>query len=86
MADKQKILDDIKEERKYQDIKWGLEFDKKNTANDWATYINTYASNASVMPTGSEEYRKLMIKVAALAVAAIELHDDKLMPKRHYEE
>lgn len=85
MADKQKIFDDIKEERKYQDNKWGLEFDKKNTINDWASYINTYVGNTVVMPTGSEDSRKMLIKVAALAIAAIEMHDDGLIPKRHYE-
>lgn len=85
MADKQKIFDDVKEERKYQDKKRGLEFDKNNTANDWSAYILTYLANAAAMPTGSEEYRKLMIKAAALSFAAIEMHDDKLMPKRHYE-
>jgi hypothetical protein len=85
MADKQKIFDDVKEERKYQDKKWGLEFDKNNTANDWSSYIMTYLANASAMPTGSPEYRKLMIKVAALSVAAIEIADDKFMPIRHYE-
>ncbi len=85
MADKQQIFDDVKEERKYQDEKWGLEFDKKNTVNDWSAYVLTYLANATAMPTGSAEYRKLMVKVAALSFAAIELHDDKLMPKRHYE-
>lgn len=85
MADKQKIFDDVKEERKYQDEKHGPEFDKKNTANDWSAYILTYLANATAMPTGSKEYRKLMIKVAALAFAAIEIHDDELMMYRHYE-
>ncbi len=85
MADKQKIFDDVKEERKYQDKKWGLEFDKKNTVNDWSSYVLTYLANATAMPTGSDEYRRLMIKVAALSFAAIELHDDRLMPRRHYE-
>jgi len=75
MANQQKIFDDIKEERKYQD----------GNANDWAAYINTYVGNAVTMPTGSAEYRKMMIKVAALTVAALEMHDDGLIPKRHYE-
>jgi hypothetical protein len=85
MADKQQIFDDVKKERKYQDKQWGLEFDKNNTANDWSSYILTYLANGTAMPTGSKEYRKFMIKVAALSFAAIEMHDDKLMPLRHYE-
>jgi hypothetical protein len=79
------VLEDIDKERQYQEIKWGVEFDNKNTANDWSAYISRYNGNASfaVSPT---EWRKQMIKVAALAVAAVEAYDrNGSLPDRHYD-
>ncbi len=65
----------IEKERCSQDKKFGTGFDDSNTANDWITYINTYASRASsdnVQKRDLKEFKNNMIKVAALAVAAIE--------------
>jgi len=80
---REQIFTDINDERAYQNTKWGTEFDKKNTANDWATYIMWYLSKAtSEYPLNQTVFRKNMIKVAALAVAALELDE---VAGRHYD-
>lgn len=80
------ILDEVFEERKYQCDTYGAEFDDKNTANDWVTYITRYAANAGSDTFDREEYEKALIKVAALAVAAIESSRRETGPaKRHYD-
>ncbi|MHA2063141.1 MAG: hypothetical protein ACXABY_02050 [Candidatus Thorarchaeota archaeon] len=84
----EKILEDIRKEREYQVEKWGNDFDDKNTANDWVTYITMYASAGARMDASPEEFRTAMVKVATLAVAALEAidrNDGKTAP-RHYDE
>jgi hypothetical protein len=83
---RKQIFEQIEAERKYQDGKWGDEFDKKNTLNDWVTYINIYAGQAAKMGNSKEEQRTQMLKVATLAVAALERFDenDGFAP-RHYD-
>lgn len=80
------VYDEIQKERAYQDSRFGTEFDDKNTANDWASYIARYASNAS-FSNSYGEWRKQMIKVAAIAVAAVEAFDRNggSLPPRHYD-
>ena len=81
------ILQEIREEREYQDGKWGTEFDDKNTLNDWAAYINVYLGKCVTMKSNPEEQRKQMKKVATLAVAAMEAFDrNGHFPPRHYED
>ena len=71
-----KALEDVRLERVRQ---FGLIFhglftedlDKKNTQKDWMRYIASYNGVAS--PQGA--FRRDMVKIAALAVAAIEAHD-----------
>jgi hypothetical protein len=84
---RQRIFEEIYVEREYQDGKWGKEFDDKNTLNDWLTYIGIYGSYAAKMRISKEEQRNNMLKVAALAVAALETFDrnDGFAP-RHYDE
>ena len=83
------IIKDIIKEREYQIERWGLDFDTKNTPNDWATYIVRYLAY-SVPGTeifDHELFYKNMIKVATLAIAAAEQckHTDGNMPPRHYD-
>ncbi len=88
MSTKQRarILDEITAEREYQDGKWGSVFDAQNTVNDWVTYIVHYLSNASRMPFNRDDYRKGLVKAAALAVAALEALDSNMLPgPRHYD-
>jgi hypothetical protein len=86
---REEIFDLIREERARQDLIWGgIMFDEKNTPNDWVTYITHYAARAAMKcPIDYENFRKDMIKVAALAVAAIETMDSLggKLAKRHYD-
>ena len=66
---------EIHNERDYQDGKWGIENDNQNTPNDWIAYITAWAGKAYSFPSNPENFRKNMVKVAAIAVAAIEAYD-----------
>lgn len=82
------ILEAIKTEREYQDTKWGTTFDDKNTLNDWAAYIGIYTAKATDMGNAHfpEMQRKALLKVATLAVAALETMDrNGGFPARHYD-
>lgn len=76
------VYDEIRTERDYQLGRWGNQEDLTvNTPNDFMSYIVHYGTrwfNGGFAPYPSEtvdDYRKSMIKVAALAVAAIEALD-----------
>ncbi len=60
------------------------EFDKKNSQNDWVAYIMAYAGRAADKVTRNknegQDFRQNMIKVAALAIAAIEAYDKGYCP------
>lgn len=75
------VYDEIKAERERQDQQWGgTEHDREHPPDEWVMLIKAYLDKA---PTGSElahtnyadEYRKRLIQVAALAVAAVEAWD-----------
>lgn len=76
------IFDSINAERNYQDSKWGNSFDSKNTPNDWVAYISKYLGQSVTMPFNEDVFRTQLLKVATLAVAALE--QDKYAP-RHYD-
>lgn len=79
------IFDQIRKERECQNAKWGVAFDDKNTANDWSSYVTRYNGNASFAATPNE-WRTQVVKVAALAVAALEAFDrNGGLPGRHYD-
>lgn len=86
------IVGEITDERALQDAKWGgAAHDDKHTPYDWHRFIVEHASKAiAVLPAADlrslppvaqrayiTEYRRHMIEVAALAVAAIESLDRK---------
>lgn len=80
-----KVLNEVCHEREYQNQRFGTAFDDKNTLNDWSAYITRYLGNATFATT-REEQRCQLIKVAALAVAAVEAFDRNLaFPPRHYD-
>ena len=80
------ILRDIKAERHYQNTQWGTKFDDKNTANDWVAYIVNQMAEGNTLPFDPAKWRYKMIKVSALAVAAIEAFDrNGTLPMRHYD-
>jgi len=59
-------------------------FDETNSQNDWVAYICAYAGRAAnkVARNGREgcKFRENMIKVAALAAAAVEAYDKQWCP------
>jgi len=81
-----RIFEDIINERKYQENRWGTDFDNKNTLNDWVSYIGFYCARASSMNATKQEQRKALVQVAALTVASLETFDKngQFFP-RHYD-
>lgn len=77
-----RIFAEIDREREYQDGKWGDEFDQLNTPNDWVAYITAYVGKAVTLPWDGVSFRKAILKVAALCVAALERTD---YAPRHYD-
>jgi len=69
----QSVLNEVAQERERQINTYGWD-DSLNSKNDWAAYVTTYAGRARDERIG-EDFRRNMIKVAALAVAAIEACD-----------
>ena len=81
------IYSQIEGELEYARQKWGIEFDARNTLNDWVTYINMYASDAAKIAIPPSEARKKLIKAAGLAISAIENLDfNGQFAPRHYED
>lgn len=74
------VYDDIKAERQRQDEKWGgPEHDDLHHEGDWVEFILEHANKALVGPgvhlASLAGYRRRLVEVAALAVAAIESLD-----------
>lgn len=70
------ILNEIRQERKYQDQKWsGSSFDDTHSEADWLQWLNEYANGTG--RAAGRAFRERMVKTAALAVAAIEAMDRK---------
>lgn len=66
------IWQEILHERERQAAQWGgTSHDDRNRPNDWIAYICYHAAKGSY----KADFRKQMIRVAALAIAAIETHD-----------
>lgn len=74
-------------ELEYAEGKWGTTFDDNNTLNDWVTYINMYASQASRIDSSDEVKRASLIKAAGIAISAlVTLERNGEFPPRHYED
>ena len=77
------IIQEIKEERQRQkDLSFGGDtdnFDTTNSQGDWVSYVCAYAGRAPTRVSRNkregQNFRDCMVKVGALAVAAIEAHD-----------
>jgi len=82
----EKLFAEIAKERTRQDSLWGHVFDDKNTTNDWCSYFVKYAVYAAPLHKDDEFSRRNIVKLAALAVAALEAHDrNGSFPPRHYD-
>ena len=80
----EKIFAEIKDERDYQDEKWGPEFDDKNTLDNWIAFITAYCGIAW-QEKHATWTRKRLVQAAALAVAACEAFDrNGGFPPSHY--
>jgi len=76
----QDILKEIAEERARQDQIWGgPEHDDEHNVPGWISLIRIYMDKAhsALYGAGNKTYRRRMIQVAALVVAAIESLDRK---------
>lgn len=66
------IYDEIKNERIEQDKKWGgASHDDSHTPEEWSSFIRQRLAKSMT----AERRRYQLVRVAALAVAAIEAHD-----------
>lgn len=79
------IIDDVViqvgEERRRQDLRWGgPESDDRNSYDDWDRHIRRLHDETlrARLRNDPAEYRRTMIQVAALAVAAVQAHDRKM--------
>lgn len=84
------IIDDLKMEVLRQLELWGVDFDDKNTANDWAAYICRYVTEGAYIgrrtlytPVRFREYLKKAAALCISAMAAIDRNGD--CAPRHYE-
>lgn len=76
------VIEAVAKEREYQVARWGLEADDTlNTPNDFVSYITRYSSRwfpGGFAPYTTEtvnDFRESMVKVATLAIAAVESVD-----------
>lgn len=72
------VFDEIVRERMTQDKKWGgPDHDIEHSEWDWRHFIRTHTERALDL-----NFRTQMIRVAALAIAAVQSHDLKEKMKR----
>lgn len=72
------VIAQVIAERFGQDRKWGgADHDDEHRRRDWLQYIREHADRATKALKGKDldEYRKQLVEIAALAVAAVESHD-----------
>jgi hypothetical protein len=83
----EQITAEILAERASQVQGWGEDFEKNNTVNDWVALIALYLGQAVVFPIDKEKFEVMMVKVAALAYAALEasMRVEGKLPMRHYD-
>ncbi len=72
------IAQDIENERERQDAQWGGEaHDDDHSQLEWLGFLTKQVMQAEQERTSVVSYRERLVKIAALAVAAIESHDRK---------
>lgn len=76
----QNVFHEIEQELRYAREEWGTAFDDENTEQDWAEFIMHYTAVGITSRLGAAKgrpFREAMLKVAGLAISAIEAHDRK---------
>lgn len=76
MSIKSDFFRDVDAERNYQHDRWGAT-DHLNDEFNWAAYIGAYTNRSLIghpgnSPARREAFKQDMVKVAALALAAVE--------------
>jgi hypothetical protein len=79
------IYEEIEKEREHAKTRYSVSWDSRNTINDWTAYIVSYLGKAVVYPFNGARWRETMIKIAGLAVSAIEAYDTTGLHPRHYD-
>lgn len=80
------IIHQIVEERRRQDAQWGgPEHDDHHSRREWLGFIDEHvtrarkalgrASRVNMSQRDADEYRKQLVEIAALAIAAVAAHD-----------
>lgn len=70
------IFEAVREERERQDnLRGGRVHDRGYSANDWVAFITQYAGFAVDSQVDGDFFRRCMIQVAAVALAAVECQD-----------
>lgn len=73
---RERIFGEIDAERRAQDQKWGgAEHDDKLGSYDWIAFVARHTGLGVCRPWDAAVFRKQMVRVAALAVAAVEWVD-----------
>jgi hypothetical protein len=73
---REKIFEEIDVERRAQDEKWGgADHDDRHGSYDWIAFIARHTGLAVCRPWDPAVFRRQMVRVAALAVAAVEWVD-----------
>lgn len=67
------LIQEISSERQRQVSKWGQDTNK--SSHDWIAYLVKHSGKAVTYPFDGLTFRKQMIRIAALAIAAIEWYD-----------
>lgn len=76
MTNQEKIVEEVLAEREYQDNKWGgPNHDDLHQSHDWVAFIIKHMGKSITWPWDGSKFRLQMIKVAALAIAAVEWYD-----------
>lgn len=71
-----RVIEQVRAERHRQDEKWGgPPHDDEHSSQDWVAFIVRHLGRAVMWPFNGHQFRQAMIRVAALAVAAVEWHD-----------
>lgn len=74
-----RVFNEIRAERTRQDLQWGgADHDDGHSESDWLSFIESQITKARF--DFFSDYRSRYVKIAALAVAAIESIDRKLQP------
>jgi hypothetical protein len=78
-AELRKAIDEVLEERAFQDKKWGRSHDVEHTPEDWVAILTVYLGKVAYEtplyqhgPPRKEILRKRLCQVAAIAIAAME--------------